>query len=61
MSRCVFWLVAALWVAATIGTTPHVRALGLQQLPASVPGTASQQRATLDRYCVTCHNSRFTA
>src|SRR5436190_7322800 len=29
-----------------------------QQAPAAAPARASAERATLDRYCVTCHNQR---
>ena len=56
------------WIACLAASVAYLvaavtlRAGGPQQPPASVPSvTASPLRATLDRYCVTCHNAGVTA
>ena len=56
------WTACLAASAACLVASVALRAGGPQQPPASVPSvTASPLRATLDRYCVTCHNDRVKA
>jgi hypothetical protein len=56
------WFVCLAAAAACLAGSVAVRAGGAQRPPAAVPpGTASAHRATLDRYCVSCHNDRVKA
>jgi mono/diheme cytochrome c family protein len=67
-TRSVIFLVAAVWVTVSVWGRPAVstvRAQARPQVPAApveVAGAASgaqSLRPMLDRYCVTCHNSRL--
>jgi hypothetical protein len=56
------WIACVVASAACLVASVAVRAGAPQQPPAGVPAvTASPHRATLDRYCVTCHNDRVKA
>src|SRR6202044_2452533 len=55
--RCTL-AVAGLWVAASLISVPQ--AAGPQERPSGTPTLpASSVRASLDQYCVTCHNARL--
>ncbi len=44
-----------------VASTGHARAIGLPEAQTQAPPAATQQRALLDQYCVTCHNQRTKA
>jgi hypothetical protein len=56
------WIACLAASAACLVASVALGAGGPQQPPASLPAvTASPHRATLDRYCVSCHNDRVKA
>ena len=56
-SAAVVWMAAILWMAI-FGW--HVLAAPDPQTPQpSAPAASSDSRATIDKYCVTCHNQRL--
>ena len=57
-TRCSPFVVVGLCVAASVVSVPQ--AAGPQEHPATPPARpASSVRASLDQYCVTCHNARL--
>jgi mono/diheme cytochrome c family protein len=57
MTRLVVFFSAVLWVLAAAWSAPQA-ARQASPRPAAAPRAESSPRAVLDRYCVTCHNSR---
>jgi mono/diheme cytochrome c family protein len=55
------WTVCLAASAAVLVASVALRAGEPQQTPVSPASTPSPHRATLDRYCVTCHNGRVMA
>src|SRR5712691_1419078 len=47
------------WVGITLVGIGSLQAAKLQQSSSPVPSPASQYRAVLNRYCVTCHNEKL--
>ncbi len=59
MSRCVCVAVAVLmWMSSAIWAVPQAAGPRSQSASAT-PASASESRAVLDTYCVTCHNERL--